>query len=170
LWTAYFWSILAMTKLWVPLPGLFGNWERNFLTMKWIWEKNLIDIVWWNTSWNIVITCYIGQIDILIFFLISQIQHLVTTWLSKKYLSKMFTENKDLYISIEFVFKYSYEFYMIIISKRSHFDDFQMPILWDFKQNIKFTRISNQKLIIDIYNVQTVLKQNIMFINNLIIN
>jgi hypothetical protein len=82
----------------------------------------------------------------------------------------MFTENKDLYISIEFVFKYSYEFYMIIISKRSHFDDFQMPILWDFKQNIKFTRISNQKLIIDIYNVQTVLKQNIMFINNLIIN
>jgi hypothetical protein len=89
--------------------------------MKTIWEKNLIDIVWGNTSWNIVITCYIGQIDILIFFLISQIQHLATTWLLKKYLSKMFTENKDLNISIEFVFKYSYEFYMIIISNRSHF-------------------------------------------------
>jgi hypothetical protein len=81
----------AMAKLWIPLPGLFWNWKRNFFTMKSIWEKHLNDIVWWNTSWNIVIKCYMGQINILIFFLISRIKHLVTTWWSKEYLSKMFT-------------------------------------------------------------------------------
>jgi hypothetical protein len=58
----------GMAELWVPLSGFFWNWKKNFFTMKLIWEKNFNDIVWWNTSWDIVIMCYIDQIDILIFF------------------------------------------------------------------------------------------------------